>query len=141
MFNLYRDDRIKIWREFRDALEISNTPYRDVAEFWSLAPFVNPYLNPQTPSEWPDPWHLIIEGKYDDLAISLGMLYTLKLTQRFMDSYCEIHMSMLPNEKYSKFFLIVERSDVLNFEYKKSLKIHEIPKVDSHIIWQGSSLP
>lgn len=141
MFNLYRDDRIKIWREFRDALETSNTPYQDIAEFWSLAPFVNPYLNHQNPSEWPDPWHLILEGKYDDLAISLGMLYTLKLTQRFMDTYCEIHMSMLPNEKHPKFFLIVERSDVLNFEYKKSLKIHEVPQVDSMIVWQGATLP
>lgn len=141
MFNLYRDDRIKIWREFRDALETSNTPFQDIAEFWSLAPFVNPYLNPQNPSEWPDPWHLILEGKYDDLAISLGMLYTLKLTQRFMDTYCEIHMSMFPNEKYPKFFLIAEQSDVLNFEYKKSLKIHEVPQVDSRMIWKGSSLP
>ncbi len=141
MFNLYRDDRIKIWREFRDELEISNSPLQDVAEFWSLAPFVNPYLNPHNPSEWPDPWHLILEGKYDDLAISLGMLYTLKLTQRFMDTYCEIHMSMLPNEKDPKFFLIVERSDVLNFEYKRSLKIHEIPQVESSILWQGCNLP
>ncbi len=141
MFNLYRDDRIKIWRDFRDALETSNTPLQDVAEFWSLAPFVNPYLNTQDPSEWPDPWHLILEGKYDDLAITLGMLYTLKLTQRFMDTYCEIHMSMLPNEKDPKFFLIVDQSDVLNFEYKRSLKIHEIPQQDSNIIWKGLSLP
>jgi hypothetical protein len=141
VFNLYRDDRIKIWREFRDALEVSNTPLQDVAEFWSLAPFVNPYLNTQNPSEWPDPWHLILEGKYDDLAITLGMLYTLKLTQRFMDTHCEIHMSMLPNEKDPKFFLIVDQSDVLNFEYKRSLKIHEIPQQDSNIIWKGRSLP
>ncbi len=141
MFNLYRDDRIKIWRDFRDALENSNTPLQDVAEFWSLAPFVNPYLDPTKPSEWPDPWHLILEGKYDDLAITLGMLYTLKLTQRFMDTYCEIHMSMLLDEKEPKFFLIVEQSDVLNFEYKKSLKIHEIPQQNSNIIWKGRSLP
>lgn len=141
MFNLYRDDRIKIWKEFRDVLETSNTPFQDIAEFWSLAPFVNPYLDPQNPSEWPDPWHLILEGKYDDLAISLGMLYTLKLTQRFMDTYCEIHMSMSLNEKYPKFFLIVERSDVLNFEYKSSLKIDEIPELDSKVIWQGNRLP
>jgi len=141
VFNLYRDDRIKIWREFRDELENSKDPLQDIAEFWSLAPFVNPYLNPQNPSEWPDPWHLIIEGKYDDLAISLGMLYTLKLTQRFMNAYCEIHTSMLLNEKHPKFFVVVERSDVLNFEYKRSLKIHEVSQIDSQIIWQGSTLP
>ena len=32
------------------------------------------------PNEWPDPWTLIEENFYCDIAIALGMLYTIKFT-------------------------------------------------------------
>ena len=141
MFNLYHSDRIRAWKEFRDQLETSHSPFQDVAEFWALAPFVNSYLDPNQPSEWPDPWQLVIGGKYDDLAIALGMLYTLKLTTRFMDTPFEIHTSMPMEEKDPLFFLVIAQSDVLNFEYRRSLKIHELPQIDSKILWHGTHLP
>lgn len=140
MFNLYHSDRIKAWKEFRDQLEVSQNPYQDVAEFWAFAPFVNSYLDPQNPSSWPDPWKLILEGRYDNLAITLGMLYTLKLTTRFMDTPYEIHMSMPLNEKDQNFFLVMAHSDVLNFEYKKSLKLVDLPKIESKMLCDGIHL-
>jgi hypothetical protein len=141
VFNLYHNDRIKSWKEFRDQIEVSNTPFQDVAEFWALAPFVNSYLDPTQPSDWPDPWQLVIRGKYDNLAIVLGMLYTIKLTTRFTDTPFEIHMSMPIEEKEPLFFLVIAQSDVLNFEYRSSIKIHELPQVESKIIWHGTRLP
>ena len=80
VFDSYGTDRLTKWKQFRDSLETSATPLEDVAELWSHAPFVSPYLDPQNPAEWPDPWHLILDLRLDDLAIALGMLYTIKLT-------------------------------------------------------------
>jgi hypothetical protein len=128
VFDLYGTDRLADWKKFRDSLETSPTPFEDVAIFWSRAPFVNLYLDPQNTSSWPDPWHLVMEGKYDDLAICLGMLYTIKLTQRFMSTQCEIHKSESDKNKDSKFFLVVDNKHILNMEYKRVLN------VDSHLI-------
>jgi hypothetical protein len=135
VFNLYGNDRLTEWKQFRDSLENSNSPLQDVADLWSHAPFVNPYLNPHNPSDWPDPWHLVLDDRYDDLAIALGMLYTIKLTRRFMDSKCEIHTSMLQEEKQPKYFLIVDDIKVLNLEYKNVVEIDRIANVQTNIIW------
>ncbi len=140
MFNLYGNDRLIKWKAFRDSLETSNSPLEDVAEFWSHAPFVNPYLNPQNPAEWPDPWHLVLDNKLDELAISLGMLYTIKLTQRFMAVNCEIHSSMLPEKNTPSYWLIVDKQFVLNYEYRAVVRIEDIPEIKTSKLWSVDSL-
>jgi hypothetical protein len=111
-----------------------------VAEFWSHAPFVNPFLNPHEPTTWPDPWHLVLDSKLDDLAICLGMLYTIKLTQRFMNTVCEIHKSMLPEDHDSKFFLVVDNA-VLNYEPRITHDSSVLQQFQTDIVWSSSALP
>ncbi len=134
MFDLYGTDRLADWKKFRDSLETSQTPLEDVAIFWSRAPFVNLYLDSTQPSSWPDPWRLVMEGKYDDLAICLGMLYTIKLTQRFMATPCEIHKSESSEKKDSNFFLVVDNKHILNMEYKRVLPVQPF-LINASIIW------
>lgn len=125
MFNSYGLDRIACWKQFRDHIETSNTPFEDCAVFWSHAPFVNPYLNAHSPASWPDPWKLIIDQKYDNLAISLGMLYTLKLTNRFSDSVFEIVMTT-HNETDKLWYLVVDNKYVLNYTYAEVVFANDI---------------
>ena len=136
MFNQYGTNRLTEWKEFRDRLENSNRPLEDVAEFWSHAPFVNRYLNPNSPDQWPDPWHLVLDNHYDDLAIALGMLYTIKLTQRFMKTKCEIHTSILPKEKSPRYILVVDNSKVLNLEYKNVVDFDRLDGVQTNMVWK-----
>ena len=138
VFDRHGTDRIAAWKEFRDSLEISDRPLQDVAEFWSYAPFVSAYLDPKNPSEWPDPWHLIIDLRLDDLAIALGMLYTIKLTRRFMNTVCEIHTSMLPDKTEPSYFVIVDNKHVLNFEYKNVVEVERIKDLKTSLIWSKS---
>lgn len=140
MFNLYGNDRLTEWKRFRDSLEHSDTPFEDVAEFWSHAPFVSPYLNPLNPSEWPDPWHLVLDNRLDDLAIALGMFYTIKLTQRFSGTFCEIHMSMLPGKNSPEYWLVVDKKFVLNCEYRAVVGVENLPEAQTSIIWSGTDL-
>ena len=141
MFDLHKEDRIKAWKDFRETLETSTTPLEDVAQFWSHCPFVSHYLNPQEPESWPDPWKLVIDGRFDNLAIALGMLYTVKLTQRFIESECEIHMSMSTDKKELDYFLVVDKSYVLNFDYGKCSPISAVADGETNIIWSGRELP
>lgn len=140
MFNLHGHERLAAWKQFRDTLETSSTPFLDVAEFWSHAPFVSPYLNPTTPTEWPDPWHLVLDNRLDNLAIALGMLYTIKLTQRFVDTPCEIHVSASLNEKEKEYILVVDNKCVLNKEYRKVVSIDELKGLKTNIIWSITNM-
>jgi hypothetical protein len=140
VFNLHGTDRLAAWKEFRNSLENSKTPLEDVAVFWSQAPFVSPYLDPKNPSEWPDPWHLILDSRLDDLAIALGMLYTIKLTSRFIDTKCEIHTSMLSDKKEPCYMLVVDKKHVLNLEYKNVVSSEELLNLKTNIIWTGTKI-
>ena len=134
MFDLYDNNRLIKWKQFRDSIETSQTPLEDVVHLWSRAPFVSPYLNPLTPDRWPDPWHLVLDSKLDELAITLGMLYTLKLTQRFIESRFEIHMSTSKENKYNQYFLVVD-NHVLNLEYGCVLPATRVESLQTSIIW------
>lgn len=138
MFDTYGNERLTVWKQFRNQLESSSDPYQEVATFWSRAPTVNPYINPENPSSWPDPWHLVLDNRYDDLAIALGMLYTIKLTQRFMNSDFEIHMS-ISNKKENSYFLVLDRQHVLNYEYGSVCDLSQVD-IKSNILWAGRDL-
>lgn len=134
MFNLYGIDRLTEWRNFRDQLETSTTPFNDVAELWANAPFVSPYLDPKSPKTWPDPWHLVIDNRLDDLAITLGMLYTLSLTERFKAAEFEVREI---DERDPHYILLVNHHDILNLEYRRVTTIDSVNLEGSNIIWSS----
>ena len=140
VFDVFGNDRLVAWKEFRDSLETSEHPLQDVAELWSHAPFVEPYLDPLNPSKWPDPWHLILDLHLDDLAIVLGMLYTIKLTQRFMDTKCEIHMSVPRDKTKPSYMLVIDGKDVLNLEYRSVVDIRAMDSISTKLIWSKTKL-
>ena len=119
MFDLHGNEKLAEWKRFRDHLETCDSPLQEVVDFWSLAPFVSNYLNPYLNKDWPDPWQLILDGKFDSLALCLGIMYTLKLTQRFMPAEYEIYMSINPEIKEPTFYLCIDRSFILNYAYKQ----------------------
>jgi len=135
VFDLYGNERLTAWKQFRDDLETSVRPFEDVAELWSKAPFVSAFINPNKPESWPDPWHLILDGKFDDLAIVLGMLYTLKLTKRFADAEFEIHANE-PKNKTLTYWLVINGKYVLNYNFKEVVTVQNLPEVTTSIIRQ-----
>jgi hypothetical protein len=107
VFDVSGTERLTEWRKIRDDLQNSSSPYNSVLEVWKRAPLVNPYLDPNDPGSWPDPWHLILDNRYDELALALGIVYTLGLSERFMSTEIEIHMSIL-EDKITDYFVVCE---------------------------------
>jgi hypothetical protein len=105
VFDVYGTERLIAWKNIRDQLEISIDPCHDVLGVWRQAPYVNDYLDPGFVDSWPDPWRLVLDGKFDDLAINLGIVYTLVLTKRFMYEDIEIHRNMFSKQK--QFYVIL----------------------------------
>ena len=140
VFDEHGTRRLAAWRQFRQSLETSETALQDVAKLWTHAPFVSSYLDPQLPTEWPDPWHLMLDLRLDDLALVLGMLYTIKLTQRFIDTKCEIHMSMCPEKNSTQYLLLVDNSHVLNLDHGTVVEKQRLESLDTKTIYSVSSL-
>lgn len=81
-WNLRISDRLDQWKDFR--CHLSKLPLdRALAEcnsLWSTAPFVNYYLSSDSPQDWPNPWTLLAENYYCDVAKALGIIYTINFT-------------------------------------------------------------
>lgn len=132
MFDRYGNERLIAWREFRDSLETDQDPFQAVAVFWAAAPFVNRYLDHSRADTWPDPWRLVIDGRFDDLAITLGMLYTIKLTERFRDARCDVYQSLQDDKKT---LLIVNNTSILNWHYRAVCCEKDLDWHDFMLIW------
>lgn len=85
MWDLFPHQRLNYWRDFRLSLGEMNLcqSLEATVKLWSYAPFVKHYLNHDLPDNWPDPWQLLHDNYYCDLAKTLGMFYTLILCDHF----------------------------------------------------------
>ena len=99
MFQLLAEDRLRAWREFRTEIESLpiETALAETAEFWRHAPFVPYNLDFSDPTNWPDPWTLIQENIYCDIAKCLGIVYTISLTGH--KTYIEIELRQYVDPK------------------------------------------
>jgi hypothetical protein len=134
MFQLKAEDRLKSWRDFRTTLE--SLPIEQAlartAEFWAGAPFVPYNLDPANPQNWPDPWTLVYENSYCDVAKCLGIVYTISLTKH-KDVGIEFRIYQDPKTRYEynlawfaqgKYILNMVDGEVLNNkQFDKSLKL------------------
>lgn len=83
MWKLKADDRLENWKQFRR--RIGTLPVDqalvECTDFWSRAPFTPFYLEHDNTNNWPDPWQLVYENYYCDLAKALGIVYTMYLSE------------------------------------------------------------
>ena len=90
MWNLPTQERLLAWQSFRkhlDTLSFDECVY-ETNNFWCKAPISNQYYCQTLSHQWPEPWQLIIDNVYDDIARALGMLYTIHYTQH----KCELEL-------------------------------------------------
>lgn len=102
------------------------TALEHVARFWNKAPFTPFYLEHDQPQNWPDPWTLIAENFYCDLAKALAIVYTLHLSDhknhdlslRIYRRHGTLHQYNLVWIDNGKYVLNLESEEVVN---KKSM--------------------
>lgn len=92
MFNQSVEKRLSAWIDLRQRLNTSNDPLQDVWDFWHQAPFIphNKKVNLYYQDDWPTPWEIIADNKYDDFTRALMISWTLKLTEKYSNSKIEI---------------------------------------------------
>lgn len=133
MWNLNPDERLREWKTFRK--KIGDLPIeqacKDTAHLWSYAPYVTYYIDPDranSTSPWPDPWTLLYENYYCDLAKCLGMLYTLYLSEhRPTDIELQVGINTDTREPCNLVSL-AKGKYILNFNFDEVVNKKQLPK-------------
>ena len=76
--------RLESWNLLRD--QTQNLPIElalnEINQWWFRTPWRPYYLHWDDQDKWPDPWQLLSDDVYCDLARGLGILYTISLLDR-----------------------------------------------------------
>ena len=118
MWKLEPDERISRWREFRKSLDLLplGQALDEVAIFWQSCPHHPFYLDTTTTDTWPNPWELIAENYYCDLAKALGMLYTIYFTKHREGLDAEIRVYYDPVTQFTYNIAVLSQGKyMLNF--------------------------
>lgn len=78
-------DSLAEWNALRD--RCNHTPdieqiLHQVNDWWFRVPIVSKHLHPQDVENWPDPWELLSDNLFCELARALGIVYTLMCIDR-----------------------------------------------------------
>ena len=81
IFQSTYEARLQDWFQLRTS--VTSLPIEQqcitIDKWWQDAPLVTHHLHPQDVDNWPDPWELLSENTYCEVARALGMCYTLHL--------------------------------------------------------------
>jgi hypothetical protein len=76
--------RLTSWTDLRN--RVNTLPIElallEINQWWSQTPWRPYYLHWDDQSTWPDPWQLLSDDIYCDLAKALGILYTISMLDR-----------------------------------------------------------
>ncbi len=140
-WNLRANDRLAQWKDFRHAL--SDLPIESAIEelnnLWSTAPYVTYYLDPSDSKTWPDPWTLLAENYYCNVAKSLGILYTIYFTgHRNMALDLRVYYDYKDKTKHCVAWLDNGKY-ILNYWPYKIVNTKQIEEKQLHLLYQYSS--
>jgi hypothetical protein len=76
--------RLESWNQLRDQVQNLSveSALEDINAWWFRAPWRPYYLHWDDQATWPDPWQLLSDDVYCDLARALGIVYTITLLDR-----------------------------------------------------------
>jgi len=106
-------NRLTSWNVLRDRCQ--NLPIESALEeinsWWFNAPWRPYYLHWDDQPGWPDPWQLLSDNIYCDLARALGIMYTISLLDRADMADAELVLT----EEGDNLVLVAKEKYILNW--------------------------
>ena len=123
------EDRILEWRKFRKSLITWPSDLDTVAKTWAKAPIRN-YLTQDHSEQWPQPWDLISDNCYCDIAVALGMFYTLyHSSYPHKETLRMVGYKLRSEHKEFNLVLCEEEKYVLNYELGGVVNIPDVSQL------------
>jgi hypothetical protein len=140
-WNLRVNDRLAEWKDFRHELDRLplETAVVELHNMWSTAPFINYSLDPSDPTTWPDPWTLLAENYWCDVAKALGIIYTIYFTHhRNTPMELRVYYDYKDKERYTVAWLD-EGKYILNYWPYEIVNTKQVEEKQLHLLYQYSS--
>ena len=125
------DSRLRSYRHLRQALPQANLERQleVIDQWWADAPKGTNIIHWQDKDNWPNPWELLAESVYDELAKSLGIVYTILFVNNNVDVSILRAMDTNGNDCIvvsvnNKYILNWDSESVISTHIKE-FKIHE----------------
>ena len=118
-------DRLTAWANLRNqcqSLDLESA-LTTVNQWWFNSPWQPYYLHWDDQPNWPDPWQLLSDNVYCDLAKALGILYTINLLDRADMADAELVLT----EDGTNLVLVAKEKYILN--WNKDSIVNNKPKV------------
>jgi hypothetical protein len=128
-------DRLKSWAGLREQTQTQDLEQAldTINTWWFNTPWKSYYLHWDDQSNWPDPWQLLSDNVYCEVARGLGILYTISMIEHPAVASADLvltedgHNLVLVNKE--KYILNWEREIVLNthqaVKFKKKLSLEQ----------------
>lgn len=123
--------RLVSWTSLREStrnLDLVQT-LNAVNQWWFSSPWTPYYLHWDDQKDWPDPWQLINENIFCDVARGLGMLYTITMLDRpDLDNFSlvDIRTHNLVLDSNGKYILNYQADSIVNNNFKEFKVRHRI---------------
>lgn len=123
------EERLAGWNQLRSTA--SELPLEEallvVNNWWMQVPLVNHHLHWHDVPNWPDPWDLLADDLFCELARALGIVYTLHMIERndvtdVSLAYCQESNDNLVLVNQGKYVLNLAHGELLNI-YSQDIQI------------------
>jgi len=107
------DVRLASWNQLRDRAQTLplETALVEINSWWFRAPWRPYYLHWDDQPTWPDPWQLLSDDVYCDVARALGILYTISL----LDRADMVDAELVLTEEGDNLVLVAKEKYILNW--------------------------
>lgn len=120
--------RLDAWANLRTQIQTQDveTALESINKWWFNAPWRAYHLHWDDQSSWPDPWELLSDNLYCDVARGLGILYTISLLDHAYLTDAELvltdegHNLVLVNKR--KYILNWDAENIVNTNHKLEIK-------------------
>ena len=121
MWCLTFEQRLAAWNSLRE--RVRDLPAADalkeINSWWQQTPWRAYHLHWDDRVDWPDPWQLLSDNIYCDLARGLGILYTITLLDR-----ADLQDSALVESDQGNLVLVEQGKYILNWDSQQVLNIN-----------------
>ena len=120
MWPLTFEQRLHAWGVLRETVQHAplEQVLNEVNAWWFCTPWRAYHLHWDDRASWPDPWQLLSDNIYCDLARGLGILYTITLLDRE-----DLQDSVLAESDQGNLVLIQQGKYILNWDSQQVLNI------------------
>lgn len=127
--------RLESWNVLRDSCQNLplETALTTINEWWFNVPWKPYYLHWDDQQDWPDPWQLLSDNIYCDLARGLGILYTISL----LDRADLTSATLVLTDQGDNLVLVAKEKYILNWDRDTVVNTNQEVKIKKQLTQQA----